>query len=213
MPACRRCCTGTSAVCRLVFLNGGWGVGGGVVGVCPHTHARVPSPCTALCLTHSAPSSLPLPLPNAPACLCCAGVYACSDLNSNNVLVTSLDYATLNVKVSDFGLSRELERDETVTGFVGSPSYIAPEVLSDKAEYDERVDVYSFGILLWSLLQYLHLTKDVKRPRTVMEHHDLMRPYGSAWLCKGEGRVGGAKSRGSLLVVRRVRAGGCLPCP
>ena len=39
-----------------------------------------------------------------------------SDLNPNNVLVYEIEYEALNVKVSDFGLSRELERNTSVTG-------------------------------------------------------------------------------------------------
>ena len=40
------------------------------------------------------------------------------DLNVNNVLVYSLDYIRLNVKIADFGLSRELEAgvQATMTG-------------------------------------------------------------------------------------------------
>ena len=40
------------------------------------------------------------------------------DLNVNNVLVYSLDYIRLNVKIADFGLSRELEAGvkATMTG-------------------------------------------------------------------------------------------------
>jgi serine/threonine protein kinase len=57
-------------------------------------------------------------------------VASARDLNTNNVLVYSLDYIRLNVKIADFGLSRELEAgvQSTMTGYVGSPAYIAPEV-------------------------------------------------------------------------------------
>ena len=65
-------------------------------------------------------------------------------------------------------------------GYVGSPSYIAPEVLKQAARYDLKADVYSFGVLVWSLTQYLFLTHvDVQR-RTTQEHLTLMRPYGGA---------------------------------
>jgi serine/threonine protein kinase len=138
------------------------------------------------------------------------------DLNPNNVLVFETEYETLNVKVADFGLSRVVEHDTSVTGtclpqllvaarcspcsrapadvlsagFVGSPSYIAPEVLSDAARYDAKADVYSFGILMWSVLQYLYLTYINIQPRTTPDHLTLMRPYEStsqtvAWCCPG----------------------------
>ena len=73
--------------------------------------------------------------------VCCMGIVcachcACHclslprDLNPNNVLVYTLEVGKVHVRVADFGLSRELETGvtNTMTGFVGSPSYIAPEV-------------------------------------------------------------------------------------
>ena len=38
------------------------------------------------------------------------------DLNPNNVLVFDLEYDDLLVKVSDFGLSREMDDDVSMTG-------------------------------------------------------------------------------------------------
>jgi serine/threonine-protein kinase CTR1 len=58
------------------------------------------------------------------------------------------------VKVADFGLSSIKSLDEDgnkVTGAVGSPFYMAPEVLVDK-EYDEKADVYSFAVVVWEVL-------------------------------------------------------------
>eukprot|EP01087_Luapelamoeba_hula_P010598 TRINITY_DN2811_c0_g1_i2.p1 TRINITY_DN2811_c0_g1~~TRINITY_DN2811_c0_g1_i2.p1 ORF type:complete len:711 (-),score=170.90 TRINITY_DN2811_c0_g1_i2:53-2185(-) len=68
------------------------------------------------------------------------------DLKPQNVLVDK----NWVVKVADFGLSKVKQKDKS-QGTTGSPIYMAPEVLSDKP-YDEKADVYSFGILLWELL-------------------------------------------------------------
>lgn len=35
-------------------------------------------------------------------------------------------------------------------GFIGSPFYMAPEMLQEK-DYNEKADVYSFGIVVWEL--------------------------------------------------------------
>jgi len=67
------------------------------------------------------------------------------DLKTKNLLVDK----NMVVKVADFGLSRM--KTGKKTGAVGSPSYMAPEMLSEK-EYDEKADVYSFAICLWELL-------------------------------------------------------------
>ena len=61
------------------------------------------------------------------------------------------------MKIFDFGLAKEMKailakpdgRYE-MTGNTGSRRYMAPEVAKDM-DYNESVDVYSFGILLWEL--------------------------------------------------------------
>jgi len=66
-----------------------------------------------------------------------------SDLKPDNVLVTEF----LSAKVSDFGTSRaKAENDATMTA-VGTPLFCAPEVVRGDS-YDEKADVYSFGMLL-----------------------------------------------------------------
>ena len=73
------------------------------------------------------------------------------DLKTSNLLVDD----GYNVKVCDFGLSHvKSHGDKGVRGSYGScgtPLWMAPEVLLNKP-YDESVDVYSFGIVLWELL-------------------------------------------------------------
>ncbi|EAL50197.1 tyrosine protein kinase transforming protein SEA, putative [Entamoeba histolytica HM-3:IMSS] len=70
------------------------------------------------------------------------------DLKSSNLLVDSL----WRVKVSDFGLSISLNNNETIkTTVCGTLSWIAPEILARKP-YCQKVDVYSFGIIMWEFL-------------------------------------------------------------
>lgn len=85
------------------------------------------------------------------------------DLKSLNLLLAGkvLDQsASPWVKVSDFGLSRFMPLapsgpcgpcHATMTGGVGTALWMAPEVLSGNS-YDEKVDVYSFAIVLYELL-------------------------------------------------------------
>ena len=54
------------------------------------------------------------------------------------------------VKISDFGLTKEYANDNTMitgTANVGTPQYIAPEVLNNQP-YGYKADIYSFGIML-----------------------------------------------------------------
>ncbi|XP_020238869.1 serine/threonine-protein kinase STY17 [Cajanus cajan] len=70
------------------------------------------------------------------------------DLKPSNIF---LDDA-LHVRVADFGHARFLGDDEmALTGETGTYVYMAPEVICCEP-YDEKCDVYSFGIILNELL-------------------------------------------------------------
>ena len=69
------------------------------------------------------------------------------DLKSLNILLDSRKRA----KITDFGLTRMKSKDP-MTGLVGTSHWMAPEVLMSSPFYDEKVDIYSFGILMWELL-------------------------------------------------------------
>lgn len=81
------------------------------------------------------------------------------DLKLENILIDS----KLTFKVIDLGLSAagDLSR---VTGAVGSPSYVAPEVLTDYMYDGRRVDLFSMGVLLFIMVQgkFPHGTKILK---------------------------------------------------
>lgn len=71
------------------------------------------------------------------------------DLKSQNVLLD----ADGRAKVCDFGIAKFKDRTfvSTVNGQAGTPAYMAPE-LFDGLNATEKVDVYSFAILLWECL-------------------------------------------------------------
>jgi serine/threonine protein kinase len=72
------------------------------------------------------------------------------DLKSPNLLINSTKDG-IEVKICDFGVSRVIDKRKTMTGHVGTVSWIAPEIFEQK-RYTEKSDVYSFGIVLWELL-------------------------------------------------------------
>ncbi|RDX66395.1 Serine/threonine-protein kinase HT1, partial [Mucuna pruriens] len=78
------------------------------------------------------------------------------DLKPDNLLLTANQES---VKLADFGLAREETVTEMMTAETGTYRWMAPELYStvtlrqgEKKHYNNKVDVYSFGIVLWELL-------------------------------------------------------------
>ncbi|XP_056449757.1 mitogen-activated protein kinase kinase kinase 12 [Gadus chalcogrammus] len=69
------------------------------------------------------------------------------DLKSPNMLITHDDL----VKISDFGTSRELSEKSTKMSFAGTVAWMAPEVIRNEP-VSEKVDIWSFGVVLWEML-------------------------------------------------------------
>ena len=70
------------------------------------------------------------------------------DLKSHNILVDE----NLNIKVGDFGLARfKADLNKGTMQYSGTPAYMSPELYQKRA-YDESVDVFAYGTLLWELV-------------------------------------------------------------
>ncbi|KDO18622.1 TKL protein kinase [Saprolegnia parasitica CBS 223.65] len=65
------------------------------------------------------------------------------DLKSRNVLLDS----KTGTKLSDFGTSRILDDQKTLTNGIGTFQWMAPEVILG-TEYTVAADIYSFGVIL-----------------------------------------------------------------
>ena len=73
------------------------------------------------------------------------------DIKPENILVEkSEDPNKINIKLIDFGTCNFFEDKKKLSQKVGTPYYIAPEVLN--YSYNEKVDVWSCGVILYILL-------------------------------------------------------------
>lgn len=71
------------------------------------------------------------------------------DLKPENILFDSKK-ANASIKIIDFGASAKLSKDVKLSKRIGTPFYVAPEVLA--ARYDEKCDIWSIGVILYILL-------------------------------------------------------------
>ncbi|CAI9093923.1 OLC1v1029531C1 [Oldenlandia corymbosa var. corymbosa] len=71
------------------------------------------------------------------------------DLKPENILLVSKSSLS-PIKLADFGLATYIRDGQKLNGTVGSPFYIAPEVLA--GGYDQAADVWSAGVILYILL-------------------------------------------------------------
>ena len=78
------------------------------------------------------------------------------DLKPENILISKIE-KDLNdneeyfwIQIIDFGTAKIFENDKNENSIVGSPYYIAPEVLNK--DYNEKCDTWSVGVMLYMFL-------------------------------------------------------------
>ncbi|KAM3356579.1 phosphoenolpyruvate carboxylase kinase 1 [Capsicum galapagoense] len=69
------------------------------------------------------------------------------DIKPDNILFNDRNV----LKLADFGSAHCFHNGELMNGVVGTPFYVAPEVLAGK-KYDEKVDIWSAGVILYVML-------------------------------------------------------------
>jgi tRNA A-37 threonylcarbamoyl transferase component Bud32 len=72
------------------------------------------------------------------------------DLKPQNILVKRVDNL-YKFKIADFGLSKVIGYNETTTECLGTIYFSPPEIIK-KAKYNNKVDIWSLGIILYFLI-------------------------------------------------------------
>ena len=75
------------------------------------------------------------------------------DLSPNNVLLNVVSFVT---KLTDFGMSRAINPSTITreTSIKGTPAFMSPEALQNPPRYNEKLDVFSFGNIILSILTH-----------------------------------------------------------
>ena len=74
------------------------------------------------------------------------------DLKLENILIKykNINLNEFEIKLSDFGLSKFLEKNNVTSTFCGTIINMAPEILENK-EYNYKIDLWSLGIVIYQM--------------------------------------------------------------
>ena len=71
------------------------------------------------------------------------------DIKLGNIFLSE----KMEIKMGDFGLAAKIEFDgEKKRTICGTPNYIAPEILDGRGGHSYEVDIWSFGVLMYTML-------------------------------------------------------------
>uniref|UniRef100_A0ACD5YX18 Uncharacterized protein n=1 Tax=Avena sativa TaxID=4498 RepID=A0ACD5YX18_AVESA len=93
------------------------------------------------------------------------------DIKPTNILVGDDD---LTVKLCDYGCAMPIAKAVPPYGLIGTVPYMAPEMLLEKPDYDERVDSWSLGCVMAELLSGEELFPSVKTTDALRKIFDAL---------------------------------------
>ncbi|MCP9264256.1 Serine/threonine-protein kinase NIM1 [Dirofilaria immitis] len=70
------------------------------------------------------------------------------DIKAENVVLSRPDW----IKLADFGFACQVNPDDKLTTFCGSPTYAAPELFKNGEYCGKSVDIWAIGVLLYFML-------------------------------------------------------------
>ena len=106
------------------------------------------------------------------------------DLSGNNVLLL----CNVRAKVTDFGMARlddfTNKSRQTCTMCPGTEVYMAPETIQEDPVYTERIDCFSFGVIIVQILTQQFPKPGNQLQKVTFSHPDL--PRGTLMVCVPE---------------------------
>ena len=105
------------------------------------------------------------------------------DLSSNNVLLTK---DASRAKVTDFGMTQlyDLNPHRSNTMCPGTAVYMPPEALQDRPRYSEKIDCFSFGVIVLQVLTQQFPDPEAHQKQVEVNHPAL--PRGQLMVCVPE---------------------------
>jgi eukaryotic-like serine/threonine-protein kinase len=101
------------------------------------------------------------------------------DIKPANIFVCRMGRDADVVKVLDFGLVQHVERDPaqnltqtlaTLQGLVGTPAFMAPEMVVGDRPVDHRADLYALGCVTYFLLTGTHVFQGGTQMQALIDH-------------------------------------------
>ncbi|ELP89213.1 serine/threonine protein kinase, putative [Entamoeba invadens IP1] len=129
------------------------------------------------------------------------------DIKTDNILIFSIESGMVNAKLTDFGASRNINllmTNMTFTKGIGTPKYMAPEVLS-REHYKKSADIFSLGVTMlecfkwgevypksefkfaWDIVNFVTNGKRIKNDGTVRK--DIFNIIQNCWCQDQKDRI------------------------
>lgn len=70
------------------------------------------------------------------------------DIKLDNILLTNQGV----VKLCDFGISRKMDKDKIIYEHIGTPVYLAPEIISEEGYQGFSADIWSLAVTSYIVL-------------------------------------------------------------